>query len=104
VRDQTPRVPNGLVRRIANEQRAILSSSPGAVISFPVSGRALLRQRDGLDRKRAGVLLLVVADDVRQLTFRDPRGIADLCYRDGFGEAVLDGLDLGLFAFYRARR
>src|ERR1700681_3193768 len=62
---------------------------------------ALLRKRDGLDCERARILLLVVADDVGQLAFRDPRGIADLRHRDGLGEAVLDGLDLGLVAFYR---
>src|SRR5229473_2993464 len=62
---------------------------------------ALLRKHDRLDRERAGILLLVVADDVGQLAFRDPRDIADLRHRDRLSEAVLDGLDLGLVAFYR---
>ena len=62
---------------------------------------ALLRQRDGLDRKWARILLLVVTDDVGQLAFRDPRGIADLSHRNRLGESVLDDLDLGLVALDR---
>src|SRR5216684_4761984 len=62
---------------------------------------ALLRKHDRLDRERARILLLVVADDMRQLAFRDPQGIADLRHRDRLGEAILDGVDLGFVAFYR---
>ena len=51
-------------------------------------------QSDGLDRERAGIVSLVVADDVGQLAFRDPSGIADLRHRDRFGEAFRYGIDL----------
>src|ERR1039458_3411992 len=77
------------------------TSAGGSRDDLALRPAPLLRQADRLERERTWILPLVVADDVGQLAFRDPSGIADLRHRDWFGEAVRDGFDLGLVALDR---
>jgi len=88
---------NARLRRSKRSRRPIMQGSAGSLRY----GLRLLRQRDRLQRERAGVLGLVVADDVGQLAFRDSAGIADLRHRDRFGKTVLDGVDFGVVALDR---
>src|SRR5215831_5874013 len=85
----------------AREPAASSTANPSRRRRRPDVSRALLRQGNGLEPEWPRVLPLVVADDVRQLAFRDPGDVADLRHRNRLGKAVLDGRDLGLAAFDR---
>src|SRR5689334_18621247 len=58
----------------------------------------LFRQRHRLEREGSRIFSLIVADDVGQLAFGYPGGVADLRHRNRLAKTIHDGFDLRFVA------